>query len=74
MNITTYWNEKIHKMDWADMALTKFAVFAFALMWAKFYPELLSLDWTWYLGIWALCAIRPLCKMYCNCENCGCCK
>jgi hypothetical protein len=50
------------KMDYWDMKLVKLGVFALALMMARLWPPLLSLDWYWYALIFVLAAIRPLYK------------
>lgn len=48
------------KAGWVDIALTKIAVFAFALLIAKLWTPILSLDWYWYFAVWILAAIKPL--------------
>ena len=48
------------KAGWVDIALTKIAVFAGALLIAKLWTPILSLDWYWYLAVWILAAIKPL--------------
>jgi len=57
-------NEKIQKFKVCDIALIKLGVFAFALMVAKLWSEILSLDWYWYLVIWAIAAIKPMITMF----------
>jgi hypothetical protein len=52
------------KLDCIDIGLIKLSVFAFALMLAKLYEPLLSLEWHWYAIIVALAAIKPLHKMF----------
>jgi hypothetical protein len=47
------------------MGLTKLAVFAFALMIARLWQPIISLQWYWYLVIAVLASIKPmmlLCK------------
>ncbi len=39
------------KAGWADIALTKIAVFAGALLIAKLWTPILSLDWYWYFAV-----------------------
>ena len=41
-------NEKIKKLNCFDYALIKISVFSFTLLLAKFWPDILSLDWRWY--------------------------
>ena len=48
------------KAGWVDIALTKIAVFAGALLIAKLWNPILSLDWYWYFAVWILAAIKPL--------------
>ena len=60
MNLIKWANNKIEKLTWIDMGLTKLAVAAFALMIAKIWPPLLNLDWYWYGLMWIFLAIIPL--------------
>ena len=62
--LTKFWNKKIKELDWADMGLIKIASAAFALMVAKLWVPLLSLDWYWYGLIFIVTAIRPMYKAY----------
>ncbi|MBU4246413.1 MAG: hypothetical protein ABIF85_04845 [Nanoarchaeota archaeon] len=64
MNLTDWMTSKIRKFDWADISLTKISVFSFALMAAKLWAPLLSLEWHWYAVIFVLAAIRPLYKVF----------
>lgn len=41
-------NERIKKLTCTDIGITKLCVFAFALLIAKLWPPILSLDWYWY--------------------------
>ena len=56
-------NAKIKKMTLVDIKLIKLSVFAFALMVAKLWQPILSLDWYWYLVMTIVFAIRPCMKM-----------
>lgn len=60
---TTWANSKIKKMNWVDIKLVKWSVFFFALLIAKLWSPLLSLDWYWYALIAILAAIKPTYKM-----------
>ena len=53
----------IKKCRWFDISLIKIASFAFALMIAKLWSPILSLDWYWYLIIVILASIRPVMVM-----------
>jgi uncharacterized protein YqjF (DUF2071 family) len=59
MNFTKWANNKISKLTWVDVGLTKWSVAAFVLMIAKLWPPLLSLDWYWYGLIFVVLAIIP---------------
>ena len=62
MSIFDWANDRIGRMTWVDLGLTKFAVAAFVLMVAKLWPPLLSLDWYWYALLFVLLAAIPLKK------------
>ena len=53
------------KADWIDVGFIKISVFAAALMIAKLWEPILSLDWYWYLIISIMTVIRPL-KNWCK--------
>ena len=57
-------DSKIRKIDALDMGLVKLSVFAFALILAKLWPQMLSLDWYWYAAVFILAAIRPMKRAY----------
>jgi len=57
-------NESVSKMDWLDISLIKLSVFAFALLVAKYYPSLLSLEWYFYVAVFVLAVVRPMSKMF----------
>lgn len=52
------------KADWIDIGFIKIAVFAVALLVAKLWVPILSLDWYWYLIIAVAAAIRPFITSY----------
>jgi len=58
-------NSMIKKIDCCDMGLIKLSVMAFALMLAKLWSPLMSLDWYWYALAFIVFAIRPLKKVCC---------
>jgi hypothetical protein len=64
MNYIKWANSKIGKMGCWDMAFIKISVFAFALMIARLWRPLISLEWYWYLVIFVVFAIPPLAKMF----------
>lgn len=49
MSIFSWADSKIDTLRWFDISLIKIGVFAFTLMLVKFFPQLTSLDWYWYL-------------------------
>ncbi len=57
-------NSKIKKMTLVDIKLIKLSVFAFALMVAKLWQPILSLDWYWYAVMFIAFAIRPCITMF----------
>ena len=66
MNIFTWSQEKIKKLNWIDMALIKIAVASATLMLAKLWEPLLYLDWYWYALIYILVVARPFSKIFSN--------
>ena len=54
---------KIKKCGWFDISLVKLSTFAFALLVAKLWQPILSLEWYWYAAIFVLAAIKPLAKV-----------
>ena len=64
MNIFTWSEEKIKKLSWIDMALTKIAIAAATLMLAKLWSPLLGLDWYWYGLIYILAVAKPFSKIF----------
>ena len=60
MCLLSWAESKIHALRWYDVSLIKLASAAFALMVAKLWPPLLSLDWQGYLAI-MLIAAAPVC-------------
>ena len=41
-------NDRVKKLNCFDYSVVKICVFAAALLIAKFWPAILSLDWYWY--------------------------
>ena len=59
------WAEsKIRRFKWYDISLTKLATAAFVLLAAKLWPALLSLDWSVYLTVSVIAAVRPCLVMF----------
>ncbi|MFH1500435.1 MAG: hypothetical protein ABIE22_00645 [archaeon] len=51
-------------MNWIDIGLIKLSAMAFALMVAKLWTPLLSLEWFWYTIIFVIAAIKPVIKTF----------
>ena len=64
MSIFTWVNTNIKKMTWSDMSLVKLSIAAFVLMIAKLWPDILSLEWYWYLVIFLLTMLKPFLKFF----------
>ena len=57
-------NSPSFKADWIDVGFIKVAVFAAALLLAKLWEPILSLDWYWYLIISVVAVLRPFITSY----------
>lgn len=55
---------RVQTLGWIDMGLVKLSVFAFALMVAKLWEPILSLEWYWYGIIFVLAAIPPIFRIF----------
>lgn len=64
MSFTNWMNSKVEKLDWMDIGFVKLSVFAFTLLIAKLWTQILALEWYWYAIIFVLAAIRPLYRAY----------
>ena len=49
-----------YKADYIEIGFIKTSAMAFALLFAKLYSPLLSLDWYWYLIIGIVAAYKPV--------------
>ena len=49
-----------YKADYLDVLLAETRAMAFALLFAKWWSPLLSLDWYWYLIIGIAAAYKPV--------------
>ncbi len=63
MSLKDYVDSKIKKCSWIDIQCIKLSVFAFALVAAKLWPPLLSLEWYWYAAVFVLAALKPAYRM-----------
>ncbi len=64
MCLIKFINKAAKKLDGVDIGLVKLSVFAIAFLIAKYYPQVLSLDWYWYAAVAVLSAARPLHRAY----------
>ena len=64
MGFGTWLNLQAKKLDWISIQLMKLSVFAFALMVAKLWKPILSLDWYWYALIFVIAAIGAAYKVF----------
>ena len=64
MGIFSWVDSKVQNLRWYDISLTKLSTFFFALMIAKLWAPILSLEWYWYLGLFILAAIIPMYTVY----------
>ncbi len=64
MGFNTWANSKLKKTTWVDVSLIKISAAAFALMVAKLWEPLFSLDWYWYAIIFVITAIKPAYKAF----------
>lgn len=61
---TDWANARMKNLNWIDMGFVKLSVFAFALMVAKLWEPILSLEWYWYGIIFVLAAIPPTIRIF----------
>ena len=54
MNILSWAEKRAQNMKWYHFGTLKIAVASAVLLLAKFIPELLTLDWYWYVLIFAV--------------------
>tara|TARA_R110001632_G_scaffold46564_2_gene118291 strand:- start:681 stop:884 length:204 start_codon:yes stop_codon:yes gene_type:complete len=59
MSFFTFIESKVKNIHWYDISLVKLSTMAFTLMIAKLWPPILNFDWSVYLIICILAAIRP---------------
>jgi len=64
MGLKKWMEGKIKKMNMCDMSCIKLGSAAFALMVAKLWQPLLSLNWYWYLIIALAATAKPCYKLF----------
>jgi len=60
MSFGAWADSKVKNLSWLDVKLTQLSAVGIALMIAKLWQPLLSLDWYWYAVISILAAIKPV--------------
>jgi hypothetical protein len=60
MGFMNWANSKVKNLDWIDVQMIKLSAFSFALLLAKLWEPILSLEWYWYGTILVLAAIKPM--------------
>ena len=60
MSFWAWANSKVKNLSWLDIKLIQLSAAGAALMIAKLWQPLLSLDWYWYGVIFVLAAIKPV--------------
>ena len=64
MKFVDWANSRIKKLKVIDVQFIKLSSMAFALMVAKLWTPLLSLEWYWYAVFFILLAIVPFYKVF----------
>ncbi len=62
MGLVQWGNRKVKRLDFWDIALTKWSVLFFTLFLVALWPVLASLEWYFYLIPALLFAFRPLAR------------
>ena len=57
MDLIKWYESKFRLCNWFDMTMLKVCTFFFALLLAKLWLPLLSLDWYWYALVFVITAI-----------------
>lgn len=64
MNLKSFFESKIKKMDWFDLGLIKWCCIFFGILIAKIIPQLKNINTWWLVFIVIVLAIRPFYKTY----------
>lgn len=63
MCLFSWMDSKVKDFKWYHISLTKLSVFSGTLLLVKFFPQLTSLEWYWYLIVVLVSAIPIWMKM-----------
>jgi len=66
MGLISWYEKLIKTWNWWDMTVLKLCTFFFALLLAKLWMPLLSLDWYWYALVFVLTALWLVVKVLKN--------
>ncbi len=66
MGLISWYERLIKSCNWLDMTMLKICAFFFALLLAKLWVPLLSLDWYWYALVFVLTAMWLVAKVLKN--------
>ena len=69
MSILNWAEKRAQNMKWYHFSSLKIGVAAFALFIAKIYPDILSLNWYWYAGVFAIAYIILLFGFFDSSKN-----
>ena len=64
MSFKSFFNDKVKKLDWLDVALIKWSCIAFGVILALLIPALTEISIWWFVAIAILLAIRPIYRVY----------
>jgi hypothetical protein len=54
----------VKRLTWVDVHCIEWAALFFGLLIAKLFPQVLGLEWYWYLIIMLAFSIKPMKKMF----------
>ncbi|MFH1397690.1 MAG: hypothetical protein ABIH27_03985 [Candidatus Omnitrophota bacterium] len=57
-------NERIKRLNWMDIGLVKWSTFFFAIISAKFFPQLLKIDYVILILLVLILSARPLYRFW----------
>ncbi len=64
MNIPSFLDSKIKKMDWLDISLVKWSCVAFGVLLVILFPDLLEINAWLVVAVVVILALRPFYRVY----------
>ncbi len=64
MNLKTFFEVKVRRLDWMDVGLIKWSCIAFGIILAMLVPALTKISIWWFVSISIILAIRPFYRVY----------